>query len=57
MSSVLGSTYSTLLLSSKKVTTLLLLTLALIREIDKNLKYKSIKAFNSKHNYLIRFLL
>ena len=34
-----------------------LLILLLIGEINKNLKYKSIKAFISRYNYLIGFLL
>jgi len=31
--------------------------LALVKEIDKNLKYKSIKAFNDKCNRFHKFLL
>ncbi|KAG9229539.1 hypothetical protein BJ875DRAFT_410653 [Amylocarpus encephaloides] len=34
-----------------------LVSTALVKEIDKNLKYKSINAFNGERNKLHRFLL
>ena len=52
MSSVLGSTYSILLslLGIKDKKKALIFTV-LVREINKNLKYKNVELFNGERNY------